>query len=190
MTVTSKLHTQEYRDIELNIVIDEIGPGEGLLDSGGIEIPLKPAGKGGVAQFPAGSPVQATTCGQSAPMTEVACEDEDWERVVRSPPPDRSDPSSAMSPMEPVRAPVLRVPRPAPPRAVLTGVTTQVGHFPHNHPPVIVFAGPEEEGARPVRRHNQNIGVRPSVAQVLVESAVVRVGVTRWTWLEAQAHVA
>ena len=83
MTVTSKLHTQEYRDIELNIVIDEIGPGEGLLDSGGIEIPLKPAGKGGVAQFPAGSPVQATTCGQSAPMTEVACEDEDWERVVR-----------------------------------------------------------------------------------------------------------
>ena len=72
VTVTSKLHTQEYRDIELNIVIDEIGPGEGLLDSGGIEIPLKPAGKGGVAQFPAGSPVQATTCGQSAPMTEVA----------------------------------------------------------------------------------------------------------------------
>ena len=68
MTVTSKLHTQEYRDIELNIVIDEIGLGEGLLDSGGIEIPLKPAGKGGVAQFPAGSPVQATTCGQSAPM--------------------------------------------------------------------------------------------------------------------------
>ena len=65
VTVTSKLHTQEYRDIELNIVIDEIGPGEGLLDSGGIEIPLKPAGKGGVAQFPAGSPVQATTCGQS-----------------------------------------------------------------------------------------------------------------------------
>ena len=37
MTVTSKLHTQEYRDIELNIVVDEIGPGEGLLDSGGIE---------------------------------------------------------------------------------------------------------------------------------------------------------
>ena len=28
VTVTSKLHTQEYRDIELNIVIDEIGPGE------------------------------------------------------------------------------------------------------------------------------------------------------------------
>ena len=54
MTVTSKLHTQEYRDIELNIVVDEIGPGEGLLDSGGSEIPLKPAGKGGVAQFPAG----------------------------------------------------------------------------------------------------------------------------------------
>ena len=44
VTVTSKLHTQEYRDIELNIVVDEIGPGEGLLDSGGIEIPLKPAG--------------------------------------------------------------------------------------------------------------------------------------------------
>ena len=41
MTVTSKLHTQEYRDTELNIVIDEIGPGEGRLDSGGIEIPLK-----------------------------------------------------------------------------------------------------------------------------------------------------
>ena len=34
VTVTSKLHTQEYRDIELNIVIDEIGPGEGLLDRG------------------------------------------------------------------------------------------------------------------------------------------------------------
>ena len=63
MNVTSKLHTQEYRDTELNIVIDEIGPGEGLLDSGGIEIPLKPAGKGGVAQFPAGSPAQATACG-------------------------------------------------------------------------------------------------------------------------------
>ena len=46
---------------KLNIVIDEIGPGEGRLDSRGIEIPLKPAGKGGVAQFPAGSPVQATT---------------------------------------------------------------------------------------------------------------------------------
>ena len=54
------------------IVIDEIGPGEGLLDSGGIEIPLKPAGKGGMAQFPAGIPGQAITCGQSAPMTEVA----------------------------------------------------------------------------------------------------------------------
>ena len=49
MTVTSKLHTQEYRDIELNIVVDDIGPGEGGLDSGGIEIPLKPAGKGGMA---------------------------------------------------------------------------------------------------------------------------------------------
>ena len=35
MTVTSKQHTQEYRDTELNIVIDEIGPGEGRLDSGG-----------------------------------------------------------------------------------------------------------------------------------------------------------
>ena len=53
MTVTSKQHTQEYRDTELNIVIDEIGPGEGRLDSGGIEIPLKPAGKGGLAQVPA-----------------------------------------------------------------------------------------------------------------------------------------
>ena len=31
MTVTSKLHTQEYRETELNIVIDEIGPGEGRL---------------------------------------------------------------------------------------------------------------------------------------------------------------
>ena len=29
----NQLHTQEYRDIELSIVIDEIGPGEGLLDS-------------------------------------------------------------------------------------------------------------------------------------------------------------
>ena len=43
--------------------MDEIGPGEGRLDSRGIEIPLKPAGKGGVAQFPAGSPAQATACG-------------------------------------------------------------------------------------------------------------------------------
>ena len=43
MTVTSKLHTQEYRDTELNIVIDETGAGEGRLDSAGIEIPLKPA---------------------------------------------------------------------------------------------------------------------------------------------------
>ena len=90
MTVTSKRHTQEYRDTELNIVIDEIGPGEGCLDSRGIEIPLKPAGKGGVAQFPAGSPAQAT-CGQSAPVTEVACEEEDWERVIRSPPSNRDD---------------------------------------------------------------------------------------------------
>ena len=44
--------------------MDEIGPGEGRLDSGGIEIPLKPAGKGGVAQVPAGSPAQATTGGE------------------------------------------------------------------------------------------------------------------------------
>ena len=34
---------------KLNIVIDEIGPGEGLLDRGGMDIPLNPAGKGGVA---------------------------------------------------------------------------------------------------------------------------------------------
>ena len=45
---------------KLNIVIDEIGPaaGEGLLDRGGMDIPLNPAGKGGVAQVPAGSPAQ------------------------------------------------------------------------------------------------------------------------------------
>ena len=61
MTVTSRRHTQEYRDRELNIVNDIIGPGEGLLDSGGIDIPPKPAGKGGVAQLPADSPAQATT---------------------------------------------------------------------------------------------------------------------------------
>ena len=30
---------------KLNIVIDEIGPGEGLLDRGGMDIPLNPAGK-------------------------------------------------------------------------------------------------------------------------------------------------
>ena len=43
---------------KLNIVIDEIGPaaGEGLLDRGGMDIPLNPAGKGGVAQVPACSP--------------------------------------------------------------------------------------------------------------------------------------
>ena len=90
MTVTAMLHRQRYRVIEkgteLNIGIDEIGPGEGRLDGRGIEIPLKPAGKGGVAQFPAGSPAQATTCGQSAPVTEVAGEEEDWERVIRAPP--------------------------------------------------------------------------------------------------------
>ena len=46
---------------KLNIVIDEIGPaaGEGLLDRGGMDIPLNPAGKGGVAQVPACSPAQA-----------------------------------------------------------------------------------------------------------------------------------
>ena len=43
---------------------------------------------------------------------------------------------------------------------------------------------------RPVRRHDQDIGERPRVAQVLVESAVVRVGITPWAWLEAQNHVA
>ena len=43
---------------------------------------------------------------------------------------------------------------------------------------------------RPVRRHDQDIGERPRVAQVLVESAVVRVGVTIWAWLEAQPRVA
>ena len=37
--------------------MDEIGPGEGRLDSRGIEIALKPAGKGGVAQFPAGDEI-------------------------------------------------------------------------------------------------------------------------------------
>ena len=78
--------------------MDEIGPGEGRLDSRGIEIPLKPAGKGGVAQFPAGSPAQATACGQSAPVTEVAGEEEDWEGVIRSPPSNRSGPSRAMGP--------------------------------------------------------------------------------------------
>ena len=68
MTVTSKLHTQEDRDTELNIVIDEVGPGEGRLESWGIEVPFNPAGEGGVAQVPAGSPAQATTCGQSMTM--------------------------------------------------------------------------------------------------------------------------
>ena len=57
-------------------------------------------------------------------------------------------------------------------------------------PPVVVLAGLEEEGVRPVRRHDQDIGERPRVAQVLVESAVVRVGDTLWAWLEAQTHVA
>ena len=99
MTVTSKLHTQEDRDTELNVVIDEVGPGEGRLESWGIEVPFNPAGEGGVAQVPAGSPAQATTCGQSAPVTEVACQDEDWERVIRSPPPDRANPSRAMGPV-------------------------------------------------------------------------------------------
>ena len=64
VTVTSKLHTQEDRDTELNIVIDEVGPGEGRLESWGIEVPFNPAGEGGVAQVPAGSPAQATTCGE------------------------------------------------------------------------------------------------------------------------------
>ena len=64
MTVTSRLHAQEYRARELNIVIDGIGPREGRLDRGGIGTPLNPAGKGGVAQVPAGSPAQTTTDGQ------------------------------------------------------------------------------------------------------------------------------
>ena len=83
-----------------------------------------------MAQVPAGSPSQATTCGQSAPVTEVACEEEDWERVTRSPPPNRSNPSRAMSPVVPIRASPRRIPHLATPRAVLTGVTSQVGHFP------------------------------------------------------------
>ena len=36
VTVTAMPHRQEYKDIELDIVIDKIGPGEGLLDSGGM----------------------------------------------------------------------------------------------------------------------------------------------------------
>ena len=62
MTVTAMPHRQEYKDIELDILIDEIGPGEGLLDSGGIEISLKPAGKGGVAQIPAGEGETENMC--------------------------------------------------------------------------------------------------------------------------------
>ena len=61
----------------LRIVIDEIGPREGLLDRGGIGIQLNPAGKldtrrhgDHMAQFPAGSPAQASTGGQSPPVTE------------------------------------------------------------------------------------------------------------------------
>ena len=81
MTVSSRLHAQEYRDRELNIVIDGIGPREGRLDRGGIGTPLNPAGKGGVAQVLACSPAQTTTDGQSPPVTEVACEDQDWERM-------------------------------------------------------------------------------------------------------------
>ena len=55
----------------LKIVIDGIGPREGLLDRGGIGIQLNPAGKGGMAQFPAGSPAQASAGGQSPPVTEL-----------------------------------------------------------------------------------------------------------------------
>ena len=71
--------------------MDEIGPGEGRLDSRGIEIPLEPAGKGGVAQFPAGSPAQATACGQSAPVTVDSVNDKrHWRRFQSS----RSTPSN------------------------------------------------------------------------------------------------
>ena len=56
-----EITAMRHRRGELNIVNDVIGPGEGLLDSGGIDIPPKPAGKGGVAQLPADSPAQATT---------------------------------------------------------------------------------------------------------------------------------
>ena len=52
----------------LRIVIDEIGPREGLLDRGSIGIQLNPAGNGGMAQFPAGSPAQASAGGQSPPL--------------------------------------------------------------------------------------------------------------------------
>ena len=122
--------------------MDEIGPGEGRLDSRGIEIPLKPAGKGGVAQFPAGSPAQATACGQSAPVTEVAGEEEDWEGVIRSPPSNRSGPSRAMGPMEPIRAPALRVPYPRPPEVKVGLAQTGVTHkIKNREKKIAIFSG-------------------------------------------------
>ena len=111
-----------------------------------------------LAQVPANGPVHAVHSSGVPPVTKMAAEDYNREGVVRAPPSDRSDPSRAMGPMEPIRAQVLRVPRLAPPRAVHTGVTTQNGHFPRNHPPVFALAGLEEEGVRPVRRHDRGLG--------------------------------
>ena len=58
----------------LTIVIDEIGPREGLLDRGGIGIQLTAENlrRHGdhMAQFPAGSPAQASAGGQSPPVTD------------------------------------------------------------------------------------------------------------------------
>ena len=80
-----------------------MNPREGLLDGGGIgihasSVPLNPAGKGVIAQFPAGSPAQATTGGQSPPVAEMACEDQDRERIFRAPPTWRAHPGRALAP--------------------------------------------------------------------------------------------
>ena len=82
-----------------------MNPREGLLDGGGIgihasSVPLNPAGKGVIAQFPAGSPAQATTGGQSPPVAEMACEDHDWERIFRAPPTLRAPPATSGLPVE------------------------------------------------------------------------------------------
>ena len=87
-----------------------------------------------LAQVPAESPAQALGGSGVPPGAKVAAEDYNREGVVRAPPSIRSAPSAAVSWVIPERELEFGLPESAPPRAVLTGVTTQVGHFPRNQP--------------------------------------------------------
>ena len=148
VTVTSKLHAQRgiqnkeedqgRKPLIVGPVAAEVSVLEAHVGHGSIGPQRLPVTESALAQVPAESPAHALNGSIVPPVAKMAAEDYNREGVVRAPPSDRSDPSRAMGPMEPIRAPVLRVPRLAPPRAVHTGVTTQNGHFPRNHPPVVV----------------------------------------------------